>query len=338
MQNMFEREVYDMKSKVSIIVPVYNSEKYLERCVESVIGQTYTCWELILINDGSTDDSKKICEHYEKIDNRISLINQKNMGVSSARNSGIKHITGEYAFFLDSDDFIERKLLEKAITVAQRGCDLVIFGAKHCYESGKILSINIPNELKYINGREQIIKNLDVYRGVLWNKIVKSSLIKENDLYFDINLKASEDMYMLVQLLNYGSEFEYIDEELYNYAVRENSITRDDTPDKLLEYTKNAIVGIEKCNQYVNENIPNCENILESTIIRLLIENLVGMTKYDIASRNDYLQIIKYLDKYKNSKYCTNYIKIYIILVKINPQLFKLVWKMKNIVKRCIRR
>ncbi len=107
-------------AKVSVIVPVYNVEKYLEECIESLINQTLTDIEIICINDGSTDNSLKILEELQKKDNRIKIINQKNSGVSSARNNGIENATGEYIGFVDSDDWIDSDYYEKLYNTAKK--------------------------------------------------------------------------------------------------------------------------------------------------------------------------------------------------------------------------
>ena len=108
------------KPKISVIVPVYNVDRYLEICIDSLINQTYDNLEIILINDGSTDDSKLICEKYLKLDKRIKLINQKNKGVSSARNNGIRNSSGEYIVFVDSDDWVDLDYFERLYNAAKK--------------------------------------------------------------------------------------------------------------------------------------------------------------------------------------------------------------------------
>ena len=115
--------------KVSVVVPVYNSEKFLEYCIQSILNQTYTNIELILVNDGSTDNSLNICAKYKLEDDRVVVINQKNMGVSVARNNGIIHATGEYLQFVDSDDFVDINMTEKLIYAAKENkASMVICG------------------------------------------------------------------------------------------------------------------------------------------------------------------------------------------------------------------
>lgn len=324
-----------MSIKVSIVIPIYNAEKYVNKCIDSVVAQTYDNWEIILVNDGSTDNSKEICERYVEQDRRIKLVNQKNAGASAARNTGIDYIKGDYTFFLDADDYIERNMLERTVNKAQEGdYDIVIFNSNHWYENGTLVPSSQQHISERIDSKKHIIENILIYGGVLWNKLIKSSLITENHLKLDTKLKASEDMYMTMHLINYGKNFVYINDKLYNYIIRENSLTRDDSPKKLVEYENNAMEGIEQCMKYIDENMSDCSGELVKVVMRLQIENIVGLMKYKNAKKSDYMTMVKYIDKYRNSSYCTKYMKIYSDLIKIHPLLFKQVWKIKNALKK----
>ena len=117
-----------MGNLVSIVIPIYNVEKYLNECVDSVIVQTYHDLEIILVDDGSTDNSGKLCDEYKKIDDRIKVIHQKNGGLSAARNTGMDSAIGEYLYFLDSDDYIEPQTVERLVdTIEQEKADIVLF-------------------------------------------------------------------------------------------------------------------------------------------------------------------------------------------------------------------
>ncbi|MCI9617526.1 MAG: glycosyltransferase [Eubacterium sp.] len=324
-----------MNKKVSIITPVYNSAKYINKCIDSVLNQTYSNWELILVNDGSTDQSRSICESYSKKDKRIILVNQENSGVSVARNTGLDYSTGDYIHFLDSDDFLEKNMLERTLDKAlENDYDLVIFGSNHLYENGKKMKRPETVMKEEISEKAEIVGNLFVYGGVLWNKLIKADLIFDNNLRFNTKLKASEDMYMTMHLVHYGTRFVYLNDKLYNYLVRENSLTRDDCPEKIVQYDNEAMEGIELCIKYVNENIPECTGLLVNVVMRLQIENIVGLMKYKEARKSHYMVMAGYIDKYRDSLYCTRYMRLYSDLIKINPLFFKWVWKIKNIVKK----
>ena len=124
------------KILISVILPVYNAEKYLDNSIKSILSQSYKNIELIIINDGSSDNSKKICEKYQKDDKRIRIINKSNKGVSAARNDGIKEAKGEYICFFDADDFLENDMIEKMVESAQANCsDIIISEYKYLYEN-----------------------------------------------------------------------------------------------------------------------------------------------------------------------------------------------------------
>ena len=126
--------------KISVIVPVYNVERYLKRCIESIINQTYKDLEIILVDDGSTDSSGNICDEYKKIDKRISVIHKKNGGLSDARNEGLKVVTGTYIAFVDSDDFLDLDMYEyMQKNIEKENADIVICGTKIDYDNGKII-------------------------------------------------------------------------------------------------------------------------------------------------------------------------------------------------------
>ena len=158
---------------ISVIVPVYNVEKYLRRCVETIQKQTYADLEIILIDDGSTDDSGKICDDFSKGDRRIKVIHKKNEGLSAARNTGMENATGEYITFVDSDDYIDSKMYEKMIMALESShCDICMCGSKTVDEQGNILRSEIF-ENKVYRGAEIIESIVIPLKTAAWNKLIK---------------------------------------------------------------------------------------------------------------------------------------------------------------------
>ena len=199
---------------ISIIVPVYNAEKSLDRCVQSIVGQTYTRWELILVDDGSKDLSGALCDEYMNSDIRITVYHKENGGVSSARNVGLEHIKGEYVAFIDSDDYVEDNYLEKL--VACYPSDLIICGFKNIrgedYMPAQAKEVNLSNN--------PIIKTLiDVpyYLDTPWCKLFKTDIIKKNGLVFDKGLKLSEDTLFCYEYLSKTTTISVIPDMLYIY-------------------------------------------------------------------------------------------------------------------------
>lgn len=196
---------------VSVIVPVYNSEKYLSRCIESILNQTYDNIELILINDGSNDQSGKICDQYANKYNHIIVIHKKNSGVSDSRNEGIKISSGEYLQFVDSDDYIDENMIELLIrAIKQDDSDLIICGYKR---KGSIMGIT---EISFNQSRtfsyNQFIKIFDnLYLKYLinppWNKLYKAKIIKDNRIYFDSYFDLGEDLLFNIEVIKKSNIF-----------------------------------------------------------------------------------------------------------------------------------
>ena len=177
--------------KVSVIIPVYNAEKTLHRCVDSVLAQTFTNFELILINDGSIDESKKICDDYAKKDSRVVVIHKANGGVSSARNKGLDIAQGEWITFVDSDDYILNDFLQNFTY----NFDLEICGVQ---TFGECSTIDTPTKNEIINNRVKISEWLitdcrKLYMVTPWCKILKRKIIRDNKIYFNELLIRGED-------------------------------------------------------------------------------------------------------------------------------------------------
>ena len=214
-----------MSEKISVIIPVYNVENYLEECILSVLGQTYTNLEVILVNDGSTDSSFEICKQYEKLDERVVVLTKENGGLSSARNFGLKHATGIYVGFIDSDDFIKKDMFQKMYEVAKiKNAEIVCCDFSECDEASNIRHVQDSNIIYEYNNYQAISKLLyeSYYKCFAWNKLY----IKE--LFDDIcypDGKLYEDIVTTYKLMKKSSKIAYIKTPFYIYRQRNNSIT-----------------------------------------------------------------------------------------------------------------
>lgn len=215
-----------MTPRFSVIIPVYNGERFLEKAIESVIQQTvFEKLELILVDDGSTDGTKKICDEYEKKFANIFALHCKNAGVSAARNAGIAHARGEYLTFLDSDDIYEPTFIEKLLEHGD--CDLVCCdyycknknekNLAEIFDCGKLKSI----EFDTIFYKKIICKEF----YTCWNKLYKKSIILENKISFPEGVKYGEDMMFVFKYLEHCKNFYFIDEALYFYNVNPYNAT-----------------------------------------------------------------------------------------------------------------
>ena len=196
-----------MSPKVSVIVPVYNSEKYIEKCLNSIIEQTYKDFELIVINDGSKDNSLEILEKYKNdFPKVITLINQENIGVSKTRNNAIKMAKGKYVMFIDNDDFIDKDYIETFINEAEKeDYDVVLGGYRRPNEKGEIIKkLKLPQEewAKFM-----------IFAP--WARIYKKEYLLKNDIEF-LSVNIGEDVYFNIQAMMISKKIKIIDYIGYN--------------------------------------------------------------------------------------------------------------------------
>ena len=209
---------------VSVIVPIYNVEKYLEKCILSLINQNYTNLEIILVNDGSTDNCGTICDRYARIDPRIKVIHQQNKGLSAARNIGVKTALGEILFFVDSDDSVTPDFCFKAVDAIQRNnADLVCFGVRFINAEGKTIKYNRVRHEQLLNSKEAIRQILSNKLHVdVWCKAFKRELF--DNLSFPEGYLA-ENVFIIVRLLDRARRIVQIPDVTYNYLnLRPGSI------------------------------------------------------------------------------------------------------------------
>ncbi len=199
---------------ISVIVPVYNAEKSLDRCVQSILSQTYMQWELILVDDGSMDASASLCDKYVTSDARISVCHKANGGVSSARNQGLLQAKGNYVAFIDSDDYVEVNYLEKLIKFAP--ADLIICGFKNI---GGESFLPEASDATSLNNKSLVKKIMAVpyYLDTPWCKLFKRDIISRHRLAFDQKLKLSEDTLFCYEFLSNASSVGVVPEMPYIY-------------------------------------------------------------------------------------------------------------------------
>ena len=200
--------------KVSIIIPIYNSEKYINKCVDAILCQTFKKIEIILINDGSTDKSLEIIESYAKKYDFIKVIDQKNCGVSATRNKGLEVATGNYVMFIDNDDWIETDYVETFYnTITTTNSDIVIGGYRRINSKNKVL-------------KKTIISNyIDIYNQIApWGKIYKKSYLNNNNIFFR-NYVLGEDIYFNCLAYSKTNKIKTIKYCGYNWFYNENSIS-----------------------------------------------------------------------------------------------------------------
>ena len=262
--------------KVSVIVPVYNVEKYLARCVDSILNQTFNDFELILVDDGSPDNSGKICDEYAERDSRVKVIHKQNGGVSSARNLGIKTSIGEFITFIDSDDWIEPKMFEQLYN-ASENCDIIFCGFTS-YSLRKTTTDVLPAAI--VDNRQLADFYVNNNTGSLcfstvWAKFYRTEIIKNNNLYFDAGIPSGEDTIFNLIACRYCQKAAFVEASLYNYERRNVGSATRKYFYKMYEY---KIAIYEAINQWLSlyEDFKNVDMFYSSFIFATFFHYLTN--------------------------------------------------------------
>lgn len=221
--------------KVTVIVPVYNVEAYVGKCVDSILKQSFSDFELILVNDGSTDSGGAICDGYAEKDKRVRVIHQKNAGLGGARNTGIEDARGEYILFVDSDDSIEPQTLETAVAKADRlQADILAFSFRSMDENGNTLSVfkeNLPKEKPLSPVRD---KQVFLSSPSAWNKLYRRELFMKSGVRFPPRVWY-EDVRTTFKLFLLAKSIVFTDDICYNYLIRQGSIMQNSNVERNVE-------------------------------------------------------------------------------------------------------
>lgn len=284
------------KYLVSIIVPVYNVERYIERCIESILAQTYKNIELILINDGSDDNSLQICNVFSNRDKRIRVIDKENTGVSSTRNIGIELARGKYLCFIDSDDYIENNYVEMLVgNIHENAVTFCGYFVDTYKENGNISSI--PKIYRKENGNE--ISNNLVYvfhqgfLSVIWNKIYDVSRLRENNIKFDEKLSLGEDLLFNLEYLKTGvKKIESVNYSLYHYIKRgkeslDNKYRRD-----FLDIQENLFGKLTELSNFYNVSDKE-KNILKCDFMGAIIVSIDNFYLFNSKDEKKLKYVIK---------------------------------------------
>ncbi len=314
------------KDLISVIVPVYNVEKYLSNCLDSIINQTYKNLEIILIDDGSTDKSSNICDKYAKKDRRIKVIHKENGGLSDARNKGLDIASGKFISFVDSDDYINIHMIEdlyNAITINNTKiamCKIKI--TKKTDENIKIKHMKLNNIILTDNEiYDRLYNGSQAEMTTACNKLYKKNIF--NNIRYPIG-ESNEDDAILHLILDKTKKISYIDNTYYYYYQRNESIMHKKNP----KAKKSVEHFITRGEYFLNKGMKkyyelNC----------YLICHYLARYHKDINEKSCYK---KYIKKYSTialqSKYCSLFKKCIIITIKINPNILKLLLTLKSII------
>ena len=281
---------------ISIIIPVYNASQYLSNCIDSIISQTYQDIELILIDDGSTDNSGEICDSYAKEDSKIIVQHKLNGGVSSARNLGLSIARGEYITFVDSDDYLKKDYLKNLLNASLKyDADLVQAGFQKCTESCveevKCTSIDFAT-----SSIDEILKHL---RGFCCSKLFRNSVIRENQLTFDEELTLAEDLCFVLKYCEFAKRIAFIHNTDYCYLTNQNSASSKlHKPNALL---KEWILESQLLDRLITpHNIGKAALEWKSSIGNNVLTWIISMNAYEAKSPIDKEIVKKIKDHYND--------------------------------------
>jgi glycosyltransferase involved in cell wall biosynthesis len=332
--------VRKIQPKISIIVPVYNVEKYINRCIESILSQTFSDFELIIIDDGSTDMSGAICDNFAKNDSRIQVIHINNGGVSNARNIGITHAQGDYLMFCDSDDYVEKNWCSELYeSIKQGGNILPVGGIRFVYhireQNEEIIKV-FPNKESFDKEKyfETYKKGLS---GSLCCKIYDRKIIVENSIFFDSKINRGEDLLFNLTYMSHMDSFVTIPTITYNY-VHSNEYSlmngyRKDLFDIAVkvyytwkDYFKQNNVEREQFEEFATYYYLNFLNVLKNTFDERNKDKLIKKLIYNnqIVNSREFIECIKLADPSKEDSR-------YIRLLKTNN--YYLLWFFEQAIK-----
>lgn len=320
-----------MNKKVSIILPIYNVENYLEKCVESVINQTYENLEIILVDDGAKDSCPQICDRLEKEDNRIKVIHKVNGGLASARNAGYEVATGEYLMYIDSDDKLKKDTVYKSVEAMERDeSDIVIYGYEKVDEEGNIFEVCTWGDRVF--NHNEIVEYL--YEGITqmsfgyaWNKLYRKAILDESGILADSKIIDREDLVYNMELLPFVQKVTYIDYAGYEYLQRSTSLLHNSNLARLegIEYFVNRMKKISTGNEQVDKKVFNMNALhyLSDCIIKNVLwnEELSASQKKKIIK--DIVDRCPYKEKLYQEEEDATYLKrLYRTISTGNPKCF----------------
>ncbi len=287
-----------INNRLTVIVPIYNSENYIERLISSLLKQKYGDMEILLINDGSTDGSLSICQKYEKIDKRIRVINKENGGVSSCRNCGIELATGSYLTFVDSDDYIDTEAYMKCMKVMlDTDVDLLKFSYYKENDKGRIkYDFKMPTDSVIEFDIKTYIENVFNTKDfeAVWNIIVKKDIIDRHEIRFDEQLIVAEDFKFINECLSRSRKIFIMSDAFYHYVINPESATQ--------KYDSNKV--ILRCNSIVKSYIDSTNiyeiNIKDNTFCLEKINKLLN-DKIMLLAVNESFNSFKIIVKKINS-------------------------------------
>ncbi|MBQ7999661.1 MAG: glycosyltransferase family 2 protein [Ruminococcus sp.] len=323
-----------MKSQplVSVVIPVYNAENYIRTCIEQILSQTYKNMEIIFVDDGSTDNSRRICLEYADKDSRIVVYSKENGGVSSARNMGIEKATGDFLLFLDSDDWLENDAISKLVSACtENTADVVIFEYSVDYPDGR----KVVHTHKNLEGKmsvcDAVFHSIVGTNRFVWSKFYKRSAIK--NIRFDETIHHGEDTLFACLVMAECRSAYFLAEPLYRYVQSENSATRKSYFNKRLLSGREAYLGLVNL---CKEKFPEITDVAVSSYLEILMMIIMYMYKEPKKYKGHIKEFAREIRSNRKTIYkcksCPKSTKLKVALCSVSPTL--MVWFRKLTQKR----
>lgn len=322
--------------KFSVILPVYKVEKYLHECVDSILGQTYTDFEVILVDDGSPDSCPQICDEYAAKSNSVRVIHQKNAGIACARNAGIEAAKGDYVICIDSDDYlIDENVLGSLVEKTESNPDVVMFGYRKFFESDKSWGEPVCPTLKSGLSTAESLKELLVngsYIATAWTKAVKRQILVSNNITFKPGMVSGEDVDWYLNLLCSVNKFECLQKACVAYRQRPDSISHSPKMQSLTDF----LWILEEWPKRFNERNITAEfkTVLMNTMAYYWANVFVLYSTYDskvVKPYNKQLKSMCYLNQYAITSRALTMKKFYSLLgFDMTILLLKVLGKIKK--------
>ncbi len=334
---MINKEMLDENILVSVVVPIYNVEKYLQKCLTSIRSQTYKNLEILLINDGTQDNSLAICNENAKEDDRIKVISQKNGGLSKARNTGLKKASGEYICFIDSDDFVDEHYVEYMLkNIIENNSDICACDFYYINENEDTWSKNIvknKQEFTNIEAICDILSEKQTTEVMAWNKLYKRSLFIDNDITFPVG-KLHEDNFTTYKLYYFSKKVTLVNDKLYYYLQRNNSIMSQNFNTKRLEIlnaVKEARKFFKDYNLKIDQDLIDCYEL--SIMLNLI--NTMMRNNYNGSEKQELIDKIRNNKKgYLHNKYIGSKNRLLVILLGKTGNLYSKILLFKEKSKK----
>ncbi len=317
--------------RISIIVPVYNIEEYLPRCIESILCQTHTNLQLVLVDDGSRDSSGAICDEYAKKDSRIVVLHKENGGSSSARNAGIELADGEYLGFVDSDDYIEPGMYEKMVAVIEEsGCNIVQVARDEKDEQGnKLPDICAMPETVVTYSSEEFLRELLMHKGdcSFCTKLLKKELFADNRFPQGA---LNEDFHLLVKMLKQGQQVVSLPYCGYHVFYRVGSNTRKKDKNDFSRVYGDCVDNADMVHEMVKKDFPDLVDVSVRFGLFQRLEYLLHIPVTQMTKDNgQYRAICKFVRRSFGKMLCNKYLtvknKIYLVLFSVAPKGIRVV-------------